>query len=130
MVKTSRALLAAFFIAAGVAHFVSPDPYVAIMPASLPWPRTLVYISGAAEIAGGIGLLLKRTSRLAALGLIILLLAVFPANIYAAENGMSLGPWIVPRWILWIRLPLQGVLVAWVYFAGWKSSEIPRCSHS
>lgn len=96
------------------------------MPKSLPWPTALVYISGVAEIAGGAGLLFTRTRKIAALGLIGLLVAVFPANIYAAQHGMEVAGRAVPAWILWLRLPLQGVLIAWVYFAGWKAREVPR----
>ena len=126
MLKISRAALALVFIVAGVAHFVSPGAYVAIMPTSLPWPVALVYISGVAEIAGGAGVLFARTRRTAALGLMILLVAVFPANIHAAQSGMILFGWSVPPWILWLRLPLQAVLIAWVYFVGWKDREVPR----
>jgi uncharacterized membrane protein len=60
--------------------------------------------------------------------LIILLVAVFPANVHAAQDGMNLSDWSVPPWVLWLRLPLQGVLIAWVYFAGWKDRKLPRCS--
>jgi uncharacterized membrane protein len=126
--KILRLLLAVFFIAAGVSHFVSPGSYLAIMPASLPWPAALVFISGVAEIAGGAGVLFERTRRTAAVGLIILLVAVFPANVHAAQDGMNLSGWIVPPWVLWLRLPLQGVLIAWVYFVGWKDHKLPRCS--
>lgn len=124
--KISRAVLALFFVGAGVAHFLSPRPYLAIMPKSLPWPTALVYISGVAEIAGGAGLLFTRTRKIATLGLIGLLVAVFPANIYAAQQGMEVAGRPVPGWILWLRLPLQGVLILWVYFAGWKAREVPR----
>jgi len=117
----SRWTLALLFIAAGANHFLSPAPYLAIMPGSLPWPEALVYLSGAAEIAGGIGLLLSRTRRIAAIGLIVLLIAVFPANIHAARHGMEIGGREVVPWMLWARLPLQAVLIAWVYFAGFWS---------
>jgi uncharacterized membrane protein len=124
--RISRFLLAAFFVVAGAAHFLSPDPYVAIMPPLLPWPLALVYVSGIAEIAGGLGVLFPPTRRCAATGLILLLLAVFPANLYAAHHGMQPFGRAVPSWILWTRLPLQAVLIAWVYFAVWKDREVPR----
>ena len=113
--QASRALLAVMFIAAGVNHLVSPAAYVAIMPPFLPWPEALVYISGVAEIAGGVGILFRRTRWAAAVWLIALLVAVFPANVYGALHGMELGGRAVPAWLLWTRLPLQAVLIAWVY---------------
>ena len=73
-------LLGLLFAAAGVMHCVSPEPYVAIVPPYLPWPLALVYLSGAAEVALGVLLLVPRFQNLAAWGLIALLIAVFPAN--------------------------------------------------
>jgi uncharacterized membrane protein len=108
-----RWLLAALFVAAGIAHWVRPGVYLKIMPPYLPWPRALVYVSGVAEIALGALLLVPRTTHLAAWGLIALLIAVFPANVH-----MALHPELYPRIspvLLWLRLPLQGVLIAWVY---------------
>ncbi len=113
----NRLLLAMFFAAAGLNHFIAPSAYVQILPRALPWPLALIYISGAAEILGGIGVLFPPTRRLAALGLIALLVAVFPANIYAALHGMQIGGRAIPHWILWARLPLQLLLIAWVYIA-------------
>ena len=107
-------------------HFVSPGPYLAITPPVLLYPRALVAISGLAEIAGGLGVLFPLTRRLAAIGLILLLLAVFPANVFAALHGMIVFGRPAPGWILWVRLPLQLILVAWVYFAAWKGREAPR----
>ncbi len=126
MLFISRLLLAALFIAAGVNHFITPGPYLAIVPPALPAPATLVFISGVAEIAGGLGILWQPTRKAAAIGLIALLVAVFPANIYAATHGMQIGGYVVPAWLLWLRLPLQPLLIAWVYFAGWKPRQAPR----
>jgi uncharacterized membrane protein len=108
-----RGLLAVLFVAAGIAHWVRPGIYLKIMPPYLPWPRALVYVSGVAEIVLGVLLLVPRTTHLAAWGLIALLIAVFPANVH-----MALHPELYPRIspvLLWLRLPLQGVLIAWVY---------------
>ncbi len=86
-----------------------------MMPPYLPWPGPLVAISGVAEIAGGSGLLVPRTRVLAGWGLIALLVAVFPANLHIALHGW---PGVnLPAWVLWARLPLQIVMVAWVYWA-------------
>jgi uncharacterized membrane protein len=102
-------------VSAGALHFISPEPYVAMTPAVLPAPLLLVYISGVAEILGGLGLILPATRRLAAWGLIALYLAIFPANINMAINQLPLGDHALPSWALWARLPLQLVLIAWAY---------------
>jgi uncharacterized membrane protein len=99
-----------------VLHFVRPDGFVAIVPEALPAKLALVYISGVAEIAGGLGLILPQTRRLAAWGLIALYIAVFPANINMAIHQLPLDGNIVPAWQLWARLPLQLVLIAWAYW--------------
>lgn len=112
--QITRALLAGLFIAAGVNHLLSPAVYLAIMPPT-PFPETLVYLSGAAEIAGGCALLFGATRRIAGIWLMALLVAVFPANVYAALHGMEIGGRAVPPWMLWARLPLQAVLIAVVY---------------
>ena len=116
-------LLGLLFAAAGVLHFASPDPYVAIVPPYLPWPLALVYLSGAAEVALGLMLLIPRFQRLAAWGLLALLIAVFPANLHMALNA-DLYPTIPPV-ALWGRLPLQAVLIAWAYwFTGRVSPSV------
>jgi uncharacterized membrane protein len=101
------------FMAAGANHFLSPKPYLSMMPSYLPDHAELVQISGVAEILGGLGVLFARTRRLAAWGLILLLMAVFPANLNAALHGW---PGVrVSGWVLWCRLPLQAVFIWWVY---------------
>jgi len=111
-----RWLLTVFMVAAGLNHFIAPDPYVAIMPRALPWHLALVYLSGVAEIAGGLGLILPATRRLAAWGLIALLIAVLPANVNMAVHHLPLGGRAVPTWLLWARLPLQLVLIGWAFW--------------
>jgi len=103
-------------VGAGVYHFVKPGAYVAMVPSVLPFPLALVYVSGVAEIAGGLGLLHPRTRRAAAWGLVLLLVAVFPANINMAINHLPLDGREVPAWTLWARLPLQAVMIAWAYW--------------
>jgi uncharacterized membrane protein len=109
-------LMAAFYLFAGVMHFLVPRFYVEIMPRALPWPLFLVYLSGACEIALGLLVLAPRTRRLAAWGIILLLVAVFPANVNMAANrivpaGLPLSPLG-----LWLRLPFQAVFIAWAYW--------------
>jgi uncharacterized membrane protein len=111
-----RWVLTVFMTVAGLNHFLAPAPYVAMMPAALPAPLALVYISGVAEILGGLGLILPATRRLAAWGLIALFIAIFPANINMAVNHLPLGDRVLPTWALWARLPLQFVLMAWAYW--------------
>lgn len=104
--------MAAFYIFAGVMHFVKPKPFRRIVPPYLPAHELLVALSGAAEIAVGIGLLIPAMRVWAAWGLIALLIAVFPANVYMAygEKFQSISPWI-----RWGRLPVQAVLIWWAY---------------
>ena len=122
--RWSRLALAFFFIAAGICHLVSPNVYFAIVPSWVPWPATMVTISGAAEICGGIGVLPRLTRRWAGLGLIALLVAVLPANIHALFAGMNLAGHDVPRWLLWARLPLQLPLIFWVYSACLRQTKL------
>ena len=115
-------ILAAVFVFAGIMHFVIPDQYVRIMPPALPMHRELVYLSGVLEIAGGVGLLLERTRRAAGLGLVLLLLAVWPANLQMLLNARASGASSGTQALLFLRLPLQLLLIAWV----WRASRAPR----
>lgn len=112
----SLGLIALLFVAAGVLHFVRPGPFVRIVPPFLPFPLALVYLTGIAEILGGLGVLAPSLRTWAGLGLIALLVAVFPANVYMALAPERAGMGIAPVW-LWLRLPLQFVLIAWVWWA-------------
>ncbi|MBK9314965.1 MAG: DoxX family membrane protein [Acidobacteria bacterium] len=107
-------LLVFFFVAAGVNHFVNPDFYIRIMPPYLPWHRELVYLSGVFEIVFGLLVLVPRYLRMAGWGLIVVLIAVYPANIHMALNS-HLYP-DVPVAFHYIRLPLQFVFIAWVWW--------------
>lgn len=110
-----RYALAILFVAAGLYHFANPAFYLRMMPPFLPWHLFLVYLSGFFETALGLLLLLvPRYARLAAWGLIALLIAVFPANVHMALNP-QLFPDIPPA-ALWLRLPLQAVLILWAYW--------------
>jgi uncharacterized membrane protein len=112
----SRTLLGAFFVGAGVNHFVMPRVYESIVPSSMrSQAGPLVAVSGVAEIAGGVGVLLPGTRRLAGLGLIALLAAVFPANLHMARNPEHYRR--VPRWALYARLPLQPLMMRWAWRA-------------
>lgn len=98
-------------------HFRAPRAYERIMPPYLPLRRELVLLSGALEIAGGLGLLPDRTRRAAGIGLILLLVAVWPANLQMLSDARKAGKpgwWVV---LLWARLPLQVLLMVWVWRA-------------
>jgi uncharacterized membrane protein len=98
-----------------------------MMPQWLPAPELMNYISGAAEIAGGIGILIPKTRKPAAIGLILLLVAIFPANLNIALNGW---PGVdLPRWILIARLPLQLLFVAWVVYSSGIARKTNEYAH-
>lgn len=107
-----KLVFAAFFVVGGVGHFVATDVYMKIMPPYLPYPRALVVVSGVFELLLGLLLLVPATCRLAAWGLIALLIAVFPANLYMFEHAERFS--IAPTLLL-LRLPMQGVLILWAY---------------
>jgi len=107
-------LIGALFVVAGAAHFAMPGVYEKIVPPYLPDKRRLVEISGAFEILGGIGAFVPATRRPAGWGLIALLIAVFPANVYMATEAAGRFA-SLPRWALYARLPLQLLLIRWVY---------------
>ena len=109
----SKYLLALFMVGAGTLHFIRPDFYLNIMPPYLPFHLELVYLSGFIELVLGLLLLVPRCSRFAAWGIIALLIAVFPANIYLYQNQDVLP---APPIIHFLRLPLQGVFILWAYW--------------
>jgi uncharacterized membrane protein len=96
-------------------HFVLPQAYLRIMPPYLPSPWLLVSISGAAEILGGVGILIPFTRHFAAWGLVALLIAVLPANIYTATAHLPLPGLAGESWLQWVRIPLQVPLIYWAW---------------
>jgi uncharacterized membrane protein len=105
------------FIATGISHFVDPAFYLRIMPDYIPLElhAPAVYVSGVFEIVLGVMLMIPVTSRLAGWGLILLLIAVFPANVYAYQHSLELFPELNPSLHFW-RLPLQNVMIAMAYW--------------
>jgi len=123
--RISRIVLAALFAFAGTMHFVIPASYERIMPPWVPAHRAMVLVSGACEIAGGLGLLVPRLRRAAGIGLIALLIAVWPANLQMLLNARVAHQ---PAWaqvLLLLRLPLQIVLIGWVWLASWTNTDTP-----
>ncbi len=107
-------LLVAFFVMAGINHFRHPEFYLRMMPPDLPWHGPLQYLSGLFEVVLGLMVLVPRWTRLAGWGLIALLLAIFPANLYMAMNPGLFAE--LPAYAYYIRLPFQLVFIAWVYW--------------
>lgn len=115
--RSSRIVLALFFTVAGMLHFVYPNAYIGVMPPWLGWHAALVFISGVAEVAGGVGVLPASTRRLAGWGLLALCVAVLPANLQMLIDALAAAR---PAWIialLVVRLPLQLLLMWWIWLA-------------
>jgi uncharacterized membrane protein len=107
-------LMSLLYISSGVQHFANAEWFMKIMPPYLSYHKELVYLSGVFEILFGVMLFFEKTRFLAGWGLILLLIAVFPANIYAAQtNGTAMGTSAV---IAWGRLPFQAVFIALAYW--------------
>jgi len=116
-------LQGAFYVFAGYNHFRVPDMYLPMMPGYLPAHAELVLLSGIAEVACGVGLLIPQTRKLAAWGTIALLIAVFPANLHVALHDVPLfGATEGAGALNWVRLPFQLVLIAWAW---WYTRDEP-----
>jgi len=111
--KISLYVMAAAYVLAGVNHFISPDFYVKMMPAYLPLHLELVYISGVIEMLLGMALLFQQTRKAAAWGIILLLIAVFPANINMALHPEAWDD--ISKTGLYLRLPIQLLLIGWAW---------------
>ena len=107
-------LLCIFMVGSGVNHFLNPEFYLRMMPPYLPWHRELVYLSGVFEIVLGVMLVIPRFTKLAAWGIIALLIAIFPANIYMSTHP-QLFPEFNPTGLL-IRLPFQALFITWAFW--------------
>ena len=122
--KLSVFTLSVFFVSFGIDHFVNPEFYLSIMPPNLPLKLEAVYISGLFEILGGVGVLIASTRKIASLGLVALLVAVYPANIY-----MALYPERFPEvsiYVLYFRLILQFFFFYWAYSVSRPSFNPPQ----
>lgn len=117
----SRIALAMLFAFSGTMHFVAFRQYLAIMPEYVPFGREAVYLSGVLEILGGLALLVPSLRTAAGIGLILLLIAVFPANVQMLLNARAREAAPIEEALLWLRLPLQLLLMLWV----WNSTR-PR----
>ncbi|WP_202593902.1 DoxX family protein [Halorubrum halophilum] len=123
-----RYAMSAAYVIAGITHFLAPKAFARVVPPGLPKPRALVYLSGIAEVGLGFGVACDRTRRGSAWGIMALLGAVFPANVYMATDDVAadLAPNRlsgVARAVAWARLPLQGVLLLWAWWYTRLESE-------
>lgn len=109
-----------WFLLGGIAHFVWTDAEMRVVPPYLPSPRLLVLVSGAFELLGAAGLLWRRTRRWAGWGLVLLTLAVTPANVQMLHDAHA---YAVPYWLLVGRLPFQVVLLGLI---AWGTTPAPR----
>jgi uncharacterized membrane protein len=117
-------LASVFYIGAGILHFTRPEFYLRIVPPYIPWHPAMVAISGVCEIAGGVGLLIPALRRAAAWGLVALLIAVFPANLYMATDPVATGTQSISPLIAWGRLPLQLVFIWWVLWSTRRRTSV------
>jgi uncharacterized membrane protein len=115
-------LLAIFFVLAGLNHFLRTEFYLHIMPPYLPWPRMLVYLSGALEVLLGVMVMIPRWSSVAGWGLVLLLIAVIPANIHMAVNSYLYPEY--SRTLLLLRLPVQLILIFWAYWSTRREQRV------
>ncbi|MFC7325720.1 MauE/DoxX family redox-associated membrane protein [Halorubrum rutilum] len=125
--RSLRRVMGAVYVVAGVSHFLAPESFARAVPPEFPRPRALVYLSGVAEVLLGLGMQFDRTRRASAWGIVALLVAVFPANVYMATDDVAAE--FVPsrfaevaRAAAWARLPLQAMLVLWAW---WHSLPDP-----
>ena len=122
--KLSVFTLSVFFVSFGIDHFVNPEFYLSIMPPNLPLKLEAVYISGLFEILGGVGVLIASTRKIASLGLVTLLVAVYPANIYMALNPERFPEVSINA--LYFRLFLQFFFFYWAYSVSRPSFNPPH----
>ncbi|MCC5919817.1 MAG: DoxX family protein [Cyclobacteriaceae bacterium] len=109
---TDLIIMAVIYIAAGLNHFIMPKVYIPIIPPYIPKPKLMNALAGLAEVLLGLGLLFESTRSISALGIILLLIAVFPSNLYMYQKHI---PRKAPRIFLALRLPLQLLLIYWAY---------------
>ncbi len=115
--KILLVLAALLFATSGMMHFVATEAFARIVPPYIPDARLVVYLSGVAEITGAIGLLIPTLRRWAGWGLVLLLLiCVFPANLYMATAHIQMSGYAIPQWALWGRLSLQVLVIYWVWW--------------
>ena len=115
----ARWVLALLFVGAGINHFLNPRVYLPLIPPPLPWPGFWNALAGVAEVAGGLGLLVPKLRTAAGWGLAAMLVGFLWVHVEMLANpGRTELGRSAPAWLLWARLPLQGVLIAWALWVG------------
>ena len=109
-------LMVLFLLSAGTMHFLRPASFAQIVPPFVPFPLAVVYLSGGVELLLGVGLLFPCLSRPAALAVVVLLVAVFPANVYHWLADVHVDGSAAPGWYHFVRIPAQGLLIAWAFW--------------
>ncbi|HEX5702532.1 MAG TPA: DoxX family protein [Pyrinomonadaceae bacterium] len=115
--KRARVGLSLFFIFTGVGHFIRTPEMAAMLPLSVPYRTALVYLTGVLELLGAIGVWIPRLTRLTGFLLILMLIAILPANIYSAINRVDFGGHEAGPVYLLVRIPFQLFVIGWTYFA-------------
>lgn len=115
--RISLIIMIVFYIVAGINHFRNPAAYYRIIPDYVPNPYLINIVSGIAEIGLAILLIFPLTRKIAAYGIILMLLAFIPAHIEMIKNGWCFNPdYCLPAWATWLRLfPLQFLLIWWAW---------------
>ena len=112
-----RIALSVFFAFTGIGHFIKTDALVSMLPPSFPARLPMIYLTGIFEILGAIGIWIPRLRKLTGICLIVMLVAVFPANIYGAMQRVPFGGHEIGPLYLLGRVPVQLLLIAWIYFS-------------
>jgi uncharacterized membrane protein len=112
-----------FYVASGINHFWHQNFYLHIMPDHYSYPLALVRLSGVAEIFGGLGLLVPATRRFSAVGIALMLVVFLDVHLFMLRHPARFPE--APAWVLWVRIPLQFVLMAWaLYYARRDASSL------
>ena len=120
--------LACVFLVTGISHFTRTDELAAMLPPDFPERARIVHATGVLELAGAIGLLVPRCSRVAAAALIVFLIAVFPANIWAAFHRTGPGIHVAGPIYLLVRGPFQLLLIAWAWLGCLRAPRSPTAA--
>ncbi len=116
--------MASVLVFFGLDHLTTPERYLPMLPSFLPYPESIVTLTGVCEIIGGFGLMLRQVRKFAGIMLAIYFICVFPANIKNALEGVSVEGLPNAQWYYWIRLLFQPVAIWWVLY----STEVIRKS--
>lgn len=111
------AIVFIWFFVGGIMHFAATDIEASIVPSYIPWPVAAVLVSGVFELLGAVGILIASVRKAAGIGLVLLTLAVTPANIYMLQHPELFK---VPVWALWLRLPIQVALLWLIQWSTWR----------